>query len=96
MLFITMQRDLWDYYLFPKLKALDGYIYPQLRYTIYDVAIILWCIDGLAACVLLFRNIPALRTIRGWSYRTTLAFFVGFGVLVIGGFFGMCLRSMRF
>ncbi len=95
-LFVTLQRDYWDYYMFPKLKAADGYIYPQLRYTIYDIALILWCIDGLAACAFLAHRAWTGGPLNGWSYRTTLVFFIGLVLLLIGGAFGMFLRSVGF
>ena len=95
-LFVTVQRDYWDYYMFPKLKAADGYIYPQLRYTIFDVVLILWCIDGLVACAFLAHRAWTRRTVDGWSYRTTVVFFTGVGVLVIGVVFGTFLRSRGF
>jgi len=95
-LYTLLQRAYWDYYLYPKLKAADGYIYPQIRYMIFDAVVILWCIAGLAACVLLILNVLKRRTIAGWSYRTTLAFVVIFGILVIGAAFGSCIRSMGY
>ena len=96
MLYAVLRTAYWDYYLYPKLKASEGYIYPQYRYTIFDIVTILWCIVGLAACVLLTQNALKRRAISGWSYRTVLAFFVLFGVLVIGVAFGSCIRSMGF
>jgi hypothetical protein len=95
-LYTILQGAYWDYYLYPKLKAADRYIYPQLRYTIYDVVVILWCLIGLAACVLLILNVMKRRTIAGWSYTTTLAFVIMFGILIIGAAFGSCIRSMGF
>jgi hypothetical protein len=94
MLYATVQRDYWDYFAYPRLKAQDAYIYPQLRYAVFDVVLIVWCLDGLIACYLLAQNVRGRRNITGWSYRTTILFIVLFGVLLIGGFFGMCIRSM--
>jgi len=37
---VTVQRDYWEYLIYPKEKAADNYIYPQLRYTIFDVALL--------------------------------------------------------
>jgi len=96
MLYTILQGAYWDYYLYPKLKAADGYIYPQLRYTVFDVVVILWCIVGFSACALLFQNALKRRAIAGWSYRTTLAFVIILGILVIGVAFGSCIRSMGF
>jgi hypothetical protein len=94
MLYATAQRDYWDYFAYPRLKAQDAYIYPQLRYTFFDIVLLAWCTDGLIACYLLARNVRRHEDMSGWSYRTTMVFIALFGVLVIGAFFGMCIRSM--
>ena len=96
MFYTILQGAYWDYYLYPKLKAADGYIYPQLRYTVFDVVVILWCIVGFSACAFLFQNVLKRRAIAGWSYRTTLAFVIILGILIIGVAFGSCIRSMGF
>jgi hypothetical protein len=96
MLYATLKRDYWDYYLYPKLKALDGYSYPQHRYAIFDALVLVWCLDGIMACVLLLRTSIAHRAIDGSGCRTTLAFVVGFDLLLIGYAYGVCLRSMGF
>lgn len=93
-LYATVERDYFDYIYFPKVKAQDGYIYPQLRYAIFDVVLILWCVDGLIATYFLARDFRARRNMSEWSYRSSLVFVVLFCVLLIGGFFGMCLRDM--
>ncbi|HXU19226.1 MAG TPA: hypothetical protein VN788_01445 [Verrucomicrobiae bacterium] len=36
LLWMVLQNDYYDYLYFPKVKAVDAYIYPQLRYTIFD------------------------------------------------------------
>jgi len=37
---MVLQNDYYDYLYFPKVKAVDAYIYPQLRYTIFDIILI--------------------------------------------------------
>ena len=70
-LFRTLHEAYWQYYLDPKLKAMDAYIYPQMRYTILSAVVILFCADGLVACILLAHDTVNRRTIQRWSYRTT-------------------------
>jgi len=95
-LYVTLERAYWDYYLYPKLKALEGYVYPQHRYAIFDALVIIWCLDGIAACVLLLRTAVVRHAVDQLGCRVALAFVIGFGTLVIGSAYGMCLRSMGF
>ena len=83
-----------EYYVYPRAKAADGYYYPQWRYTVFDAVLLAWCVDGLVAAVLLFRSIILGRSIAGWAGRTTLLFFAGFGVLVLGVVLGTWLRTI--
>ena len=94
LLFVTLSRDYFDYIYFAKVKAQDAYIYPQMRYTVFDIVLIAWCIDGLAACFFLFRDARQRRNMSRLSLRTTLAFAAGFCILVIGGLVGTYIRSM--
>ena len=50
---ITVERDYWDYLVWPRVKADDNYMYPPFRYTVFDVVLLSWCLDGLlhAACL---------------------------------------------
>jgi len=93
MLFITSVRLYFEYYLYPRLKAQDGYYYPEWRYRLFDLVLALWCTDGLIASALLFRSVILRRNIEGWPYRTTVLFFGLLAVLVLGVAFGMYLRS---
>jgi hypothetical protein len=61
LLCVTLFRDHFDYWVLPKIK--DACIYPQLRYTFFDLALILWCLDGLVACNVRTRT----ATLRGAS-----------------------------
>src|ERR1700689_813736 len=47
---ITVQNVYLEYLVYPREKAGDGYSYPQLRYAVFDTALLLWCLDGFAAC----------------------------------------------
>jgi len=89
---ITVQRDYWEYLIYPKEKAADNYIYPQLRYTFFDVALLLWCLDGFVACGLSLRSALSKRSVSGWTYRTIVIYFVWFTVLILGGILMMIAR----
>jgi Trk-type K+ transport system membrane component len=90
---ITVQRDYWEYLIYPKEKAADNYIYPQLRYTVFDVALLLWCLDGFVACGLSLRSALSKRSLSGWTYRTIAIYFVLFTALILGGILMMAARS---
>jgi hypothetical protein len=90
---ITIQRDYWEYVIFPKEKAANNYIYPQLRYTIFDVALLSWCLDGFVACGLSLRSVLSKRSISGWTSRTIAIYFVLFTALILGGVLMMVARS---
>ena len=92
-LYVTAVRLFFDYIYYPRVKAQDGYIYPQWRYGLFDVVLVSWCLDGLVASVLLLRSIALQESIKGWARRTTICFFVGFGILMLGAWIGMWLRS---
>jgi hypothetical protein len=89
---ITVQRDYWEYLIYPKEKAADNYIYPQLRYTVFDVALLLWCLDGFVACGLSLRSALSKRSVSGWTYGTIVIYFVLFTVLILGGILMMVAR----
>src|SRR5260370_37563655 len=89
---ITAERDYWEYLIYPKEKAADNYIYPQLRYTVFDVALLLWCLDGFVACGLSLRSALSKRSVSGWTYRTIVIYFVLFTALILGGIFMLAPR----
>ena len=96
-LYVTVVRLFFDYmYDYPRVKAQDGYIYPQWRYGLFDIVLVSWCLDGLAASILLLRSIALRESVKGWTRRTTVCFFVGFGILVLGVAIGTWLRSHAF
>lgn len=88
---VTGNRVLFEYIISPLVK--DAYIYPEWRYRIFDVVLVAWCLDGLIAAVLLFRCLILRENVTSAAHRTTVLWFLGFGVLVIGGLFGVWLRS---
>jgi len=98
LLWATLQRDYWDYWLSPKLKAADPglYIYPQLRYAFFDIVLLLWCFDGLLASGLLLRRAVSSRSVVGWPYRATVLYFVLLAVLILGGSLMLYVRSRGF
>ncbi len=92
-LFVTAVRLYFEYVYYPHVKAQDGYIYPQWRYTLFDAVLVAWCLNGLLAAVLLLRKFALREAVRGWARRMTMLFFAGFGVLAVGVAFGIWLRS---
>jgi hypothetical protein len=98
LLWATLQRDYWDYWLNPKLKAADPglYIYPQLRYTLFDIVLLAWCLDGLIACGLSLWSVISSRSIAGRTYRSILIYFLLFAVLILGGSLMLFVRSRGF
>jgi hypothetical protein len=90
---ITVQRDYWEYFVFPREKAADNYIYPQLRYTLFDVALLLWCLDGFVACSLSLWNAFPKRIVSKWVHWTIAIYFVLFTTLILGGILMMVVRS---
>jgi len=81
-----------EYVYYPRVKAQDGYIYPQTRYLVFDSAELLWCVVGLATCALLFRYLFT-GSMHKWTGRMLTAFAGLFLALVFGVFLGMMLRG---
>jgi hypothetical protein len=91
----TVQNAYREYWLYPKLKAPDPglYIYPQLRYAIFDSVFLLWCLDGLIAAGLSFWSVVNSRSIASWTYRVIVIYFVLLAVLILGGSLMLFVRS---
>ena len=89
----TVQRGYWEYCVFPKEKSTDDYIYPQLRYTLFDVVLLLWCLDGFVACSLSLWNAFTRRIVSKWVRWTIAIYFVLFTVLILGGILMVVARS---
>ena len=98
LLWVTLQRDYWDYWLIPKLKGAvsDPYTYPQLRYTFFDIVLLPWCLAGLIAAGLLLCSARSPQRIAGWAYRALVVYFVLFIVLILGGTLMLYVRSRGF
>jgi uncharacterized membrane protein len=90
---ITVRNDFLDYLVYPKEKAADHYIYPELRYTVFDVTLLLWCLDGFVACGLSLWGLLTKRANSKWVYRTVVIYFVLLAALVLGGILMMTARS---
>jgi hypothetical protein len=93
LLWITLRRDYWDYWLYPELKAADFYIYPQLRYTLFDIFLLLWCLDGLLLSALSLWSALSSRRIVRWAYRTLILYFAFSIVLILGGSLMLLARN---
>jgi hypothetical protein len=95
LLWLTLQSAYRDYWLSPKLKAADPglYIYPQLRYTLFDIVLLLWCLDGLVAASLSSWSAVTSRIISAWVYRTIVIYFLLLVVLMLGGSLMLFVRS---
>jgi hypothetical protein len=89
---VTVSRDYWEYVIFPKEKAADYYIYPQLRYTFFDAVLLLWCLEGFVASGLSLTSAFTKRNISGWTYRSIVVYFGLFTVLILGGILMMAAR----
>ena len=89
-LVVTCYRLFFEYVILAIWK--DAYILPQWRYRLFDVVLVAWCVDGIAAAFLLFRSLVLREQPTVLARRTTVLFFIGFTVLVTGGFLGMWLR----
>jgi len=93
LLFVTLQRDYYEYWFFPREKVADGYSYPELRYTAFDLVLILWCLDGLVASVMSIRGASSSPDISQWTHRTLVLYLALFAVLLLGGMLMMVARS---
>ena len=90
LLYVTLFRDYFDYWVLPRVK--DAYIYPQLRYTLFDIVLIAWCLNGLVTCVTCIQSAAASRSVSGWPRRSLITYFVLFVILIIGGTLIMAAR----
>jgi phosphoglycerol transferase MdoB-like AlkP superfamily enzyme len=90
---ITVQRDFYEYLVYPKEKAADHYIYPELRYTFFDGMLMLWCLDGFVACGLFLWSLLTTRNNSKLIYRTMVIYFVLFIALILGGILMMTARN---
>lgn len=81
-----------EYVYYPRVKAVDGYSYPQSRYLIFDCAETVCCLLGITTSALLFRYL-----LTGTMHRSTARYVSTFAAICIllafGVVFGMMLRS---
>jgi len=96
LLWKTLERVYYEYWLLPRLKSVDGYSYPQLRYTVFDLVFIPWCINGLAACALSIRSMVSSSRISDGAYQSLLYYFALFAVLLGGGTLMLVMRSLGY
>jgi hypothetical protein len=98
LLWAILERDYYEYWVIPKLKAADPglYIYPQLRYTLFDIVLLTWCVAGLIAAGLLLCNARSPQWVARWTSRTLVIYFVLFIVLILGGTLMHYVRSRGF
>ena len=85
LLLLKLEGVYYEYWVFPRDKTVDDYIYPQLRYAIFGVVLLLWCFDGLIFSVVAIRSAFASRSISAWPFRTLLLYFALFAFLILGG-----------
>ena len=84
----------YDYFLYPRIKGAE-YIYPELRYSFGQAAILLWSLAGVCTAALAGRC-ALFRTGGKWAARFALAFAFGFVLLVVGFIAGMAIRDFGF
>jgi Trk-type K+ transport system membrane component len=84
-----------DYWFEPREKAADPglYIYPQLRYTIFSLVLIVWSTTGLIAAIMSFRGAISSGSVSEWTRRVLILYFVLFAVLILGGTLMIFMRS---
>jgi len=92
-LFLTAVQLFFEYVYYPEAKAQDAYIYPEWRYRVFDTVLVVWCLDGLLASVLLSVGPPCERALESGRVARLYCSFAGLGVLVLGLGFGMWLRG---
>ena len=95
LLWATLRSAYWDYWIYPREKAgeIPPYIYPELRYTLFFIVLFLWCLDGIVAASLLSWCAVTSTGMSAWAYRTIVAYFLLFVVLVLGGSLMFFVRS---
>jgi hypothetical protein len=82
----------YNYYLYPRLKGKE-YIFPELRYTFGQIAILGWAVVGICAAVLLVKDLASKAQHR-WTVALVIGFAWGFVLLVVGFVIGAALRGV--
>ena len=88
------ERAYYDYYLYPRIKGAE-YIYPELRYTVGQAAILIWSLMGVCSAALAGRC-AWFGTEARWAARSAIAFALGFALLVAGFVAGTAMRDLGF
>ncbi|HLW83001.1 MAG TPA: hypothetical protein VKS20_13270 [Candidatus Acidoferrales bacterium] len=93
LLYGIVTNGYYDYWIYPKEKIFPPYIYPQLRYTIFELILLAWCLDGLIAAASAIRGALWSRKISAWTYRMALLYFILFAALILDGTIMLIFRS---
>jgi hypothetical protein len=92
---VNVVRDVYyAYYFFPRVKGVE-YSYPELRYTLGQAATLLWAIMGVCTAALAGRCALLRRDVK-WAARSTIAFVLGFILLIVGSIAGAAIRDLGF
>lgn len=71
------------------------YIYPELRYAFGQAAILFWALAGLCTAAVAGRCV-LFRKGAKWAARSTIAFALGFVLLVVAFVAGPAMRDLGF
>jgi formate hydrogenlyase subunit 3/multisubunit Na+/H+ antiporter MnhD subunit len=82
----------YNYYLYPRLKGTE-YIFPELRYTFGQIAILVWSVVGICAAVFLVKDFASKGQHR-WTVPLVIGFALGVVLLVVGSVIGAALRGV--
>jgi uncharacterized membrane protein len=82
----------YDYYVYPRLKGAE-YVYPELRYAVGQVAILIWSIAGLLTAALAGRC-ALFQTGTKWAARFFIGFALGWVLLAVGFVAGVAMRDL--
>jgi len=93
LIYVRLSSDYYDYWVFPRENGIPPYIYPELRYLIFDLVLIIWCLDGLIAAACAIRDAFRFRKISARTYRIALLYFVLFAALILDGTIMVVMRS---
>lgn len=88
----VLEDGYYNYYLYPRFKGKE-YIFPELRYTFGQIAILMWSVVGICAALFLVKNFTSKRQHR-WTVPLLIGFIFGFVLLVVGFVIGTSLRGI--
>jgi hypothetical protein len=91
-LWVVFENAYEVHYFYPRMSVAPSY--PELRYTIGELAVGTWCLIGLVASVFLLRTAALRRSARGWPIRALALFLVLSVVLAVGIVLGVWLRNL--